>query len=317
MKPPAWTFCLVAMLGACVPAAERPAAAPGKGQDAPAAQADSRPATGPAREAAPITPPQFLKKPGGSTVPLLPESTPLVDQVCRIEKDFTRQQWVIQDSRVGQLYLLPCETLEAVEAERAASPAAVFRLSGEIYGYRGAYYLMLRSAAMLMTPATTTSPAGEKPPAEEGPASLPTTTAPAADEHPSSEDVARELMRQMPPKPILPKAPPRPTTGAAPAASPKSPLRPGPGRIVVNRLTRLAPPKATAWFRLTFEADNTLREPPLRILPSKLLETMERLSAGGTAPGARFHVSGEVHHYRGRNYILLRAVLPKRELGQF
>ena len=86
--------------------------------------------------------------------------------------------------------------------------------------------------------------------------------------------------------------------------------------MVVNRLARLRPAEA-AFPLVTFEADNTLREPPLPVLPNEHLQRMETLSDGGAAAGVIFHVTGEIHQYRGRQYLLLRNVLRKRNLDQF
>jgi hypothetical protein len=87
--------------------------------------------------------------------------------------------------------------------------------------------------------------------------------------------------------------------------------------MVVNRLTRLSPLDQSSWFTMTFESDNTLREPPMRVLPGRCLQDLESRSKEGTADGAIYHVSGEIHHYRGEEYLLVRSAIPKRNMGQF
>lgn len=328
MKLPAWTFWMAVILAGaacpCLPVGMVPArqAVAADAPTRPARPAGQRPPGGPTSapvgkrslledapfDAAgvPVTPPTTvkpfrLKKP----LPLLPEGTPVVDRLAGIARDPTGKWWTIKDARVGRLYLLPCGLLEAIEGRRA-SPQTQFRLTGEVRRYRGAYYLMLRKAAIAAAPL------------EEKPTTLPTTTAPAPAKHASAEDVARELMREKLDTPILPLAPPTAAEIAAPSVPPPGrALRPGPGRMLVNRLARLVRPGQDGWSVLAFEADNTLREPPMRILPSRQLEKMEKLSRGGARPGARFGVSAEVHNYRGRNYVLLWPVFRKREMGQF
>lgn len=314
MKLPAWTFWMAVILAGAVVAADAPTR--------PARPAGQRPPAGPTTDpggkgslledapfdepGVPVTPPATvkpyrLKKP----LPLLPEGTPVVDRLTGIAKDPTGKWWTIKDARVGRLYLLPCGLLEEVEGRRA-SPQTQFRLTGEVRRYRGAHYLMLRQAAIAAAPL------------DERPTTLPTTTAPATGKHASAEDVARELMREKLDTPILPLAPPTAAEIAAPSVpTPGRALRPGPGRMLVNRLTRLVRAGQDGWSVLAFEADNTLREPPMRILPSRQLEKMEKLSRGGARPGARFGVSAEVHNYRGKNYVLLWRVFRKREMGQF
>jgi len=86
--------------------------------------------------------------------------------------------------------------------------------------------------------------------------------------------------------------------------------------MVVNRLGRLLPGKGR-WPLLAFRADNTLREPPMRVLPNGNLQRLESMSESGSAAGAVFHVSGEVHQYRGAQYLLIRNVIRKRSMDEF
>ena len=80
--------------------------------------------------------------------------------------------------------------------------------------------------------------------------------------------------------------------------------------MIVDRLVRVLPDPASPWWNVRFEADNALGEPPLRVLPSRFLRTAQRL-------GGKLRVTGEMTHYKGQSYILLRKVLPERPLGQF
>jgi len=331
MKTSDRTFCLLAAcalsfsaLAAPALAADPPAAATEVSPERPEEESRLLDDAALDEPSVPVTPPAFLKAgTGRKPVPAMAEGAPILDRVTGVEKDPTGRWWTIRDAQVGRLHLLPGEWLEAVEAEQARTPEAAFRLSGEVYRYRGNYYLMLAKALLVTQPATEDAfpDTSETPPAAED--SPPTTqpahaATPPADKPATADDVARELMRERPSKPIVPAG--GTGTGAVAAASlppAGEPIRPGPGRMVVSRLVRLLLPDRSHWFELAFEADNTLREPPLRALPNQQLEKFEDLSGGATVPGLRCYVSGEVHTYRGRSYILLRTVRRKREMGQF
>lgn len=316
MKPSSGTFFCVAMLAAAAMAADPPAPQPASAPSGQGSLLEGAEFNG---SRVPLTPAAQLRpRPPDKAASVLPEGEPVADRLTTVAKDPTGRWWTISDDRVGQLYLLPCALLEAVENERA-SPETRFRLTGVIYQYRGGYYLMLREAALVLAPtAPATKPADDQPAQRKAPTTLPTATAPADSGPATAEDVSKALMQQTPRKPILPVAPDDQSEAADPSVPPTGkPLPAGPGQMVVNRLTRLFTAHPGGWAVLTFEADNTLREPPMRILPNPLLERMERLLPDSPARGARFHVSGRVHHYRGRKYVLLRYVRRKREMGQF
>ncbi len=301
----------------------------------------------------PITPPTRVKTPGNAKSALLPSGTAVIDRLCRIEKDPTGKWQTIKDRRVGRLYLLPCELLETIEDIRADDPDATFYLSGEVHRYRGGYYMLIRRA-MRAQPKAATAPAEPVKPAP--PKQTPTsrsrpvrkttttkpstapdfsepdravstrpagpTSRPAPDKNKgvSADDIAAELLGQTPSRPIIPVIKPElPKTATAPSgARPGEPLRAGPGKTAIHRLVRLLPrTKSQRWYRLAFESDNTLREPPMRILPNLHLERMEIISGNGTAFGVIFYISGEVLRYRGNDYLLLRAAKIKRNLDQF
>jgi hypothetical protein len=325
MKKVIWTFWLAGTV-ALPQVGAQPAAPPPAGETG----SVSGPQTRPAAEApllegeliggepAPVIPPAVVEEvsPRGRVV-RLSEGTKIFDRLAALQKDPGGKWWTIPDARAGRLRLLPCRLLEAVETAQAENRQAEFRLSGEVYHYHDDYYLMLRQAAVVgpgEKPKLVPAPAPEKTtPPEPKP---PTATAPT-DEGASPEDVARRLLEGEPGTPVVPVARPegRGDVGT-PVAPPGEPIQAGPGDMVINRLTRLVPETAD-WFLIVFESDNTLREPPMRVLPSRHLEKIESWSGKGSAYGAVFHVSGEVHRYKGVDYLLLRNVLRKREMGQF
>ena len=85
---------------------------------------------------------------------------------------------------------------------------------------------------------------------------------------------------------------------------------------MADRLVRILPEKKAGWWVAAFEGDNTLREAPLRLLPCRFLERAENAVGNSKDTGVRFRVSGEVTTYKARRYLLLRKLLPERDMGQ-
>ena len=99
-------------------------------------------------------------------------------------------------------------------------------------------------------------------------------------------------------------------SGAVTPNAPKVPLL-REGTYVFDRTARLT--RATnGQAELTFDADGkALRDPPMIIVPNQKLQQMEE-EVSSSSRDLKFHVTGMVTEYRGRNYILLErtAVLP-------
>ena len=273
-------------------------------------------------EGVPITAPALVRAEEPARSPnLIGEGQMLIDHPGSLARDPTGKWWTVKHPRTGVLHLLPCELLGTVEDIHAKRPSAKFVLSGRVYRYYNDYFLLLRRATEVgerpvRLPASRprTSPAVTTRPVASAPAATSRPTTPGA----SADDVARLLARP-PSKPIVPVAVPiAPSAGGPSVPSPAEPVKPGPGRIIIHRLTRLRPPDSEGgWFKLAFESDNTLREPPMRLLPNLQLERLEALSGRGEASGALFYVSGEIYAYRGMNYVLLRTIVRRRPMDRF
>jgi len=84
------------------------------------------------------------------------------------------------------------------------------------------------------------------------------------------------------------------------------------GSYIVDRTGRLTrTPEGQA--ELTFDADGfALKDPPMLILPNLTLMKME-LMVKNSSKDLRFHVSGMITEYNGRNYILLDEVVQKQD----
>ena len=137
---------------------------------------------------------------------------------------------------------------------------------------------------------------------------------------PDPEDIIRELEKDKPTTPlVLPKQPgdsrrtvERPSRSVTP--SQKDRRRLPEGYVLVDRVGRMN--KDGQWWAYTFQSDQnrTVREPPIRLLPSRMLESMELASAGGTR-AVDFKISGQVTEFHGINYLLLEKVLVVRSHG--
>ena len=114
--------------------------------------------------------------------------------------------------------------------------------------------------------------------------------------------------------PLLPTAPA--AAGQDSLVPAREPLKAGPGTMIAYRLARLGGKDAQGWQMLVFESDNTLQDPPLRLLPNSQLEQLEEQSQGWGA-GKLFYVSGEIHRYGDHDYLLLYLVQLKRDMHEF
>ncbi len=138
----------------------------------------------------------------------------------------------------------------------------------------------------------------------------------------SPEELLKELQKdaQKVPRPVTPADKPGPaqrrmveaartSAGARPAASKLLPD----GSRIVDRPGRLT--REGSYFTFSFESRGQgAPEMPIRLLPNRLLEDMESVSAGGSK-SMIFVVSGEVTEYRGVNYLLVQMLLVRPDLG--
>jgi hypothetical protein len=304
---------LAALAAACAVAAE-PAKPPADGSDI--EKRLERMALEPPQ--VPVTSPEG-PAPEKAPPPLPADGSPVVARRCRMKS--APGGWFVlefepEPGRADLLprRVLPCRALEKMEAVHAKRPDVRFRVSGETTVYRRKCYLLLsHDPVVLAEPAAKAQPTTR--PADEG--EKPATGAAGATSRPSGEPTAEEiseaLMRDRPPRLIDPSldrpAPPAPVESVAPKPAAEVALTTTRGGMVADRLVRIGA-AADGWSEARFKSDNTLREPPMLLLPCRLLETAEKL-------GGVVHVSGLVTQYKGRRYLLLRKALRQRRMGQF
>lgn len=104
--------------------------------------------------------------------------------------------------------------------------------------------------------------------------------------------------------------------GALKPNAPKVPLK-REGEYLWDRVARITH-TSNGQTELTFDSDGkALRDPPMIVLPNMMLQQMED-QVSSSSRDLKFHVSGMITEYRGRNYILvLRAVIIPDATQQF
>jgi hypothetical protein len=289
------------------------------------------------RAEVPITRPKDYRE--KTKAPELPaEGSMLFDRLCRLERDASG--WMLltfvndeDETPEDPRWVLPCRLLEKMEGVAAKTPGVTFRISGESTVYDSRSFLLLRKVTARTPSEPPKPPTPPKPrkapplpaprakPAEKPPAKATTQPDKSGEAPPSSEDILNQLLKDKPGKPIIPEIEsvqdvPVKAPSVAPAPKEKT-LPVGRGNMVVDRIVTLLPVGVGKWMQVSFVSDNTLREPPMRLLPCTKLTQAEALAASGAGKSVRLRVTGEITVYKGRRYLLLRKLLVERDMGQF
>ena len=223
-------------------------------------------------------------------------------------------------------WALPNPVLEQMEDIVVQEPGTIFRVSGENMIHRRQVFLLIRRAGVL---------GDDDLPVDSGVDPPDTAAADTADddaddgeadddaETPSADDVMAAMRADRTGEPVLPPAQePYTDREQPPSEAPADGVpvfAPGVGHLVVDRLVRILPVGEGNWVEAVFEADNTGNEPPIRLLPNHMLPGVPDANnaAAMTRPIPRYTVSGEILQYRGRQYLLLRKCIIKRDMNEF
>ena len=154
----------------------------------------------------------------------------------------------------------------------------------------------------------------------------PTAAAPggpaSAPGQPTAQSVLENLLSTRPTAVAPAAVPPAGATAAVEArAGAVAPNPPGVNRIpeggfVWNQVGRLTKDAKTGEWLFVFDADGkALRDPPMGVIPSRLLMAMQKASDNGTK-ATKFRVSGEVTEYEGRNYLYVKDQRVVQDLNQ-
>lgn len=251
----------------------------------------------------------------------LPEGYVIGSRVGRVDRD---GKWFVvrlqpQEGMpdASALRVLPNRELAKVEAILTDVPnSRDFLLTGRITEFQGVNYLLLEHVAQASGQSVRRSQ--EKAVVSTQPATDDISSTPGRE--PTPEEILSQLMKNEPEKAlVLPPAnvTSRPTAGMGNTKSDRATQDPSgwpEGTFLVDRLGRVVP-SGDGWWSLAWEDRGDLGgRKPIRLLQNRLLESAVALSGGGTR-GVVFIVSGEVTEYKGMNYLLLRKVLIRRDLG--
>lgn len=252
--------------------------------------------------------------------PLLPEGYVVASREARIE---TEGDWLVAHLRKSTdlpdgppLRILPNQQLSMLRAVLKQSPPPTsFLMTGRITEFMGANYILLENIEEVCADG---AEAGA--PAEAAPQSTPADA--TRDREPTAEEILRQLLSRPTRRSVaLPQLTQIIQGDDGRAVTTESrPEEPGaaagllPERaMLVDRVGRVVP--GDKWWTLVFEnRGRQAADQPIRLLPSRLLESAISLSRGGTQAPV-FIVSGEVTTYESRNYLLLRKVLVQRQVG--
>jgi hypothetical protein len=209
--------------------------------------------------------------------------------------------------------LLPCRLLEELETHIQSNPDARYRISGETTRDTKHVYLLLQRVAIVDEGVTDVEP-DDVP--DEASATQPATQ-PSGGE---TTDLIAQMMRDRTGRAV--KIAPSPRRKAeenvesvAPAG--QTPFHPGKRDLVVDRIVRIIRDPESSWWEARFESDNTLREPPLRVLPGLRLEWIKMTMNQSGKSDLRLRVSGDITYYKNKRYLMLRKVLRQRDMDEF
>jgi hypothetical protein len=247
----------------------------------------------------------------------------VIDRRGTVAKNPTGRGWVFTfengPEQVKEIprRLLPCRLLEKVEEVVAKTPKTRFEISAEITTEKkGAVrqeYLLLRRVSVITSTPTVVAPPAPKP--VETPEKTPATPAVSGD---NTDALREQLLSSSPGKALAVSTAPETRVeqqqSVAPIDGAAEPTR---RSAVVDRTAHIVDDPKRRWAEARFVGDNTLREPPMRLLPCILLDRARQLQSKMGQRDRKFRISGEVTHYRGRRYLLLRKVLLERDMGQF
>jgi len=263
------------------------------------------------------------------------ENRQVIDRRCSLKKNKQTGWYLLTFERDSSLpyepprWVLPSWYLQRMEEHLAErGELTVFRVSGTTTVYDARAFILLHKVTVVTRlPAEDQDVALVKPAAEQEPLKSPAgtaTSAPALNEDDdllAPSELAARLLRDKTGEPVLrPQRAPEVSAEARRSVAPagdKPLLPPGRGNFVTDRLVRVLPVGVGKWMKVSFESDNTLQEPPIRLLPCRLLHEAEQLAKEKRFEKLRFRVSGEITQYKGRRYLLLRKLMPEREMGQF
>jgi len=274
------------------------------------------------RSPVPVTEPRQPARQKGPQRQLPVDGSKLVDRPCRLEPE-PETGWFIlrfagsdKSSRPVPRRVLPCELLEQMQRVIADEPQARFRISGQNTVFTGHCFLLPWKATVIGSQSSSPQAAARPDSPVNQPADQPQS---APREQVTAEDVLTELMSEDPGRPVARpavRAEQRRVVNVSVAPTERRVIRPPEAEVVMDRTVRIMPERKGGWLVARFVSDNTLEEPPVRLLPCAKLEQADTMKIGDDGQPAKLRISGQITWYRGRRYLLLQSVMPHRDMGQ-
>ncbi len=264
----------------------------------------------------------------------LPEGYIVAGRGARVERDGEWYVFRLEQSEglpnAPPLRVLPNSQHAVLDAMMTGSEGRSFLVTGRVTDFQGNNYLLIES--LMEGSSGQRAPAPRLEPEKKVPQPSPALPNETKDEtssstlpahEPTAEEVVKKLMENKPRRAlVLPQraaekdSPPAPTNEANAKPSPENDaVKWAEDSVIVDRPARIVP--GQRWWMLAFDdAGSAPKDKPIALLPNQLLETAIALTGGG-ARGVVLIISGEITAYKGTNYLLLRKVLVRRDLGNF
>lgn len=217
--------------------------------------------------------------------------------------------------------VLPCQWLTKMVsvAGKKTDLSITFRIWAEVTTYQKKNYILPKDVYSLSLFGSSTQKAAA--PASPG---LPTSALSTQESEPTTDPQdkfklpakLRKILMEIPrPQPIVvtelsdSKAETKSTTRRSFTVGGSTRTDLAENVMITDRVGRLAYDPDTQYWLFAFEADGqSLAEPPIALLPSQLLEIVEKILQKTSRP-AKFRLSGQVTRYLNKNYLLPRKLL--------
>ncbi len=229
--------------------------------------------------------------------------------------------------QLADLRILPCQLLESLEKIIDEKPDTRFALTGEVTVCSQNVVIdnqdaVIDFAYLLPTRVTLAKDKSEEKPDTKTKATESTTKPAVKEDEVETSGLLEEMQKKEVSRAILVRpTPSRNTTenqeSVSPAGKNKKPFESGKKTLVVDRIVRIMKKDKLGWWEVRFKSDNTLREPPMRILPNKIFQEARTMTRTLGTRDLELRISGMVTHYKGRRYLIIRKVLPERDMNQF
>jgi len=265
-----------------------------------------------------------------SDVRMIPEGYFLSSHNVKIER---QKDWLaVQPAKTEKmpappkLRLLPNARLEILEGVYTQKKDSIgYVVTGRVTEFEGVNYLLINNlmvASPRQAEVTTGKSAREDEKDKQAAGDDVSATRPSKERTPDAEDIADRLMNYKPMRVMeIPEVAPTPmpitsnTLDTSPPRGIKDEVGPlwNDDTMIVDRLGRLV--RSDKWWLFVFEDQGLLPKlKPVRLLPNRLLEDA-LIRSGGGSESVVFIISGEATAYKGMNYLLLRKLLVRRDMG--